>query len=354
MDRCETCQGVFHLRFARRSDVVLLRHVLICRDHKIRALLSSVLEQLAVSGVLSDVRRARVFERRFTGMNDESPVIGMYSDRGEDPEAERLLNDLRQVIAAAVPAENHSKYEVRFRNGLDLQEAEHADYLRKLLDSMCTAGLEAIDAARNSPALCTERDRLVEESNLHLGFAADRAHRFAMTGPSGAALSRVNEYLKGPGGQAMVVYGPSGAGKTYVVAKAASEMAQSQSAMVVRFLGTSQDSAAIAPLLRSLCEQLRAVSVGREGFITDSPSTPLGPVPADFDALCIYFREALTNWSWGPLLLLLDSVDQLDDTNAGRRLEWLLLKFSTQVFFIFLSPMIFTAAILQKIPRFVS
>ena len=131
----------------------------------------------------------------------------------------------------------------------------------------------------------------------------------------------------------MVVYGPSGAGKTYVVAKAAAEKGGSQSAMVVRFLGTSQDSAAVAPMLSSVCEQLRAISMGREGFVAGGSSIAegLGPVPATFDALCVYFKEALAEWRWGPLLLLLDSVDQLDDTDAGRRLEWLPLEFSDQV-----------------------
>jgi hypothetical protein len=292
-----------------------------------------VLEQLAVACILSDGGRARVFERRFTSLKEESPVIGMYSDRGENSgEAKWLLEDLRQFIARSVPADNYSKYEVRFRDGLDLQDAEHAEYLRRLLDKMCIACLEAIDAARESPALRIVRDRLVEESSLHLTFAAERARRFSETGPSSDALKRVKEYLGGRGGQAMVVYGPSGAGKTYVVAKA-TEIVRTRSAMVVRFLGTSQDSAAIAPLLRSLCEQLLTLSVGKKAFIAGSLSTAeaMGPVPTDFDALCIYFKEALAKWRWGPLLLLLDSVDQLDDTNAGRRLEWLSLDFSDQV-----------------------
>ena len=299
-----------------------------------------MLEQLASASILRDGGRALVFERRFSGLSDESPVIGMYSDRSadgqEDSEAQLLLEDLRKAVAAAVPADNRIVYEVPFHNGIDLENDEHVRYLRQFLDDMCTAGLRAIDAARQSPALCTERDRLAEESRLHLAFAAERALRFAMTGPSLAALSRVKEYLGCSGGQAMVVYGPSGAGKTYVVAKAASHWAeemQSQTSMVVRFLGTSQDSATVALLLRSVCEQLRAISMGREAYIAgySSASDGLGPVPADFDALCTYFKDALINWRWGPLLLLLDSVDQLDDSNAGRRLEWLPLKFSDQV-----------------------
>ena len=54
-------------------------------------------------------------------------------------------------------------------------------------------------------------------------------------------------------------------------------------------------------------------------------------MPVGLQLIGNYFKEALAKWRWGPLLLLLDSVDQLDDTNAGRRLEWLSLNFSDQV-----------------------
>ena len=314
-----------------------------CRDHRARSFLTSVLEQLAVAGIIPDGGRARVFDRRFTDLCHGSPVIGMYSDRSEDPSEEAevkwLLDDLRQTIAAAVPAANRIEYEIRFCDGINLQDEKHVSYLRRLLDDMCTACLDAIDTTRKSPALCTERDSLTEESLLHLAFAAERALRFSNTGPSGAALTRVTEHLSRRGGHAVVVHGPSGAGKTYVMAKAAAFWAnrmQSRSAMILRFLGTSQDSATVAFLLRSLCEQLRAISMGREAFSAGHSSAEegLGPVPADFDALCTYFKDALANWRWQPLLLLLDSVDQLDDNNAGRRLEWLPTKFSEQVRFI--------------------
>jgi hypothetical protein len=311
-----------------------------CRDHWARSSLASVLEQLAVSGIIADGGRARVFERRFTDLCNESPVIGMYVDRSEDPseegEARWLLEDLRQAVAVAVPAANHIKYEVRFRDGINLQDQTHVSYLRLLLDDMCTACLDAIDTTRRSPALCIGRDRLAEECCLHLTFAAERARRFSKTGPSGEALTKVTDYLSGCGGHAMVVHGPSGAGKTYVMAKAAAFWAEQmlpQSAMVLRFLGTSQDSATVAFLLRSLCEQLRSISIGKEAFVAGRSSAEegTGPVPADFDSLCTYFKETLANWRCLPLLLLLDSVDQLDDTNAGRRLEWLPLEFSEQV-----------------------
>ena len=51
-------------------------------------------------------------------------------------------------------------------------------------------------------------------------------------------------------------------------------------------------------------------------------------MPADFKGLREYFHTAITEWATAerPLTLFIDSVDQLDDSNAGRRLDWLPVK----------------------------
>ncbi|KAJ1465179.1 hypothetical protein T484DRAFT_2027873, partial [Baffinella frigidus] len=83
--------------------------------------------------------------------------------------------------------------------------------------------------------------------------------------------------------------------------------------VVIRFLGTSPASSAVQPLLSSVCDQLRRC-YGKDG-----------QVPSDFKELKAYFRKAVAEWpsEEQPLTLFIDSVDQLDDSNAGRRLEWL-------------------------------
>jgi len=83
--------------------------------------------------------------------------------------------------------------------------------------------------------------------------------------------------------------------------------------VVIRFLGTSPASSAVQPLLSSVCEQLRRCYNTEKG------------VPSDFKELKAYFRKAVTEWpsEEQPLSLFIDSVDQLDNSNAGRQLEWL-------------------------------
>jgi hypothetical protein len=99
----------------------------------------------------------------------------------------------------------------------------------------------------------------------------------------------------------------------------------------VRFLGTSPASSDARSLVFSLCAQLRRISAGAPAGVTaadgaaSAAAAPAGlpPVPADLEGAAEYLRAALAGWRWGPLVLLLDGLDQLDDSDGGRRLGWL-------------------------------
>ena len=90
-------------------------------------------------------------------------------------------------------------------------------------------------------------------------------------------------------------------------------MQSSGAAILYRFLGTSMDSTAARPLLRSLCIQIRRI-YGKD------PSE----VANDFKTLCKQFLDDLQLAAKNqPLVLFLDSLDQLTDEDNGRNLEWL-------------------------------
>ena len=73
------------------------------------------------------------------------------------------------------------------------------------------------------------------------------------------------------------------------------------------------DSTAARPLLRSLCIQIRRI-------YDKDPSE----VANDFKTLCKQFLDALKLASKSPpLILFLDSLDQLTDEDNARNLEWL-------------------------------
>ena len=127
------------------------------------------------------------------------------------------------------------------------------------------------------------------------------------------------------------------------MAKATTEAAKATTKpyVVVRFLGTSPKSSNVFDLLASVYEQLRRISLGFRSSsgaagaakeVEASDVLPLGPT--NFEALRSLFKDTLEKWSFGPLTLILDSVDQLDDTDGGRRLEWLPVELSQLVHFV--------------------
>ena len=157
-------------------------------------------------------------------------------------------------------------------------------------------------------------------------FALERAGKFCPTDSTKKVTRGIDEYLKKDDDAALVVWGKSGAGKTYLMSKVVSDAIEgaaaahtqqgekSQGVVVARFLGTSPASSNVRNLLESLCRQLsRAYDKTIESF------------PNQFKELVNMFTEAILQWpsEERPLILVLDSVDQLDDSNGGRKLEWL-------------------------------
>ena len=94
--------------------------------------------------------------------------------------------------------------------------------------------------------------------------------------------------------------------------------------VILRFLGTSPDSSNLWRLLRSLCVQI-AVCYGK-----DRKS-----VPEDFDELKDYFVHQLKLATVEtPMIILLDSLDQLSSENNAYKLNWLPRKLPPNVRFI--------------------
>jgi len=75
-------------------------------------------------------------------------------------------------------------------------------------------------------------------------------------------------------------------------------------------------------LLAVLCQQMLFICQ-RHPHAEAAQSTSASSCPKDFQGLCGLFKKLLRDWNVCPLYLLLDSVDQLDDSNGGRRLQWL-------------------------------
>ena len=235
----------------------------------------------------------------------------------------------------------------------------HANYLHNSAELCLSRLLHSIDSAYEK--LAVKKHDEMAESIFHLKFARERSLKFAHSSNTQHVSESLAQYILADSGcgRAFVICGASGSGKTYLMAQSVDSEARAthgraDAALICRFLGTSPASSSVFLLLKSICNQLAALSPelspcheDADGWQTASDSDEcshsasdsdasshaasdssrshcdvLG-IESDFEKLQVYFKNALQNWSLGRLVIYLDSLDQLDDSLGGRRLNWL-------------------------------
>jgi len=163
------------------------------------------------------------------------------------------------------------------------------------------------------------RIRLNTEILHHLHLCLDKCRVFCGRQKE---VSLVEQFVKhSHHRQPLVVYGSSGSGKTAfcaVVTKKIRMWLGDHSVVVARFLGTSARSSTLAPLLSSICQQICIAYK----IIPDKRKL------ANRRKLAKYLQELLLHVSlmFGsslPLVVILDSLDQLSPVDSSHELSWL-------------------------------
>ena len=131
-------------------------------------------------------------------------------------------------------------------------------------------------------------------------------------------MEKLKQYIKSDNRTPFVLYGAGGSGKTAMLSKIACKSLQewllpSKPLLLVRYLGTTPDSSSLAPLLRSLCQQLSYTFM-----------LPFEDIPDDIVPITAHLKEILTRATEAqPLLIMLDSVDELVGSQDGNKMSWL-------------------------------
>jgi WD40 repeat protein len=286
---------------------------------QLRRYQSSATEQeIAHRGLLDgdiDDQAAFLFFRKIDGL-PAGVRTRQYQDLDQDgavdPDARASLACLKAKLRSNFPA---GTFDYRTRWEETGPSKEH-------LDAFCNDAYRQLSAAilqvLSGQAHETQLDA---ELRAHARFAEQRTGIFVGRRDT---LARIDEYLAKPAKFPLVIHGPSGSGKSSVIARALQSAAIRWSGEpIYRFIGSVAGSSNIRLLLASLCSQLR----GRNGRS--------GDLPVEYSDLVHDFRNQLSACAEkAPVLIILDALDQLYEQYDAHGLAWLPIELPANVHLI--------------------
>lgn len=225
-------------------------------------------------------------------------------------------------IPSRLHSSNLHKLQVKWKkSGISASSPEYHQYLQQLKSNFIqnVKGLTLKAIAQEEFNASIAENALLVEIIHHANFCVKRCEVFH------GCMDTIDEIMgkicTKDVSKPVVIHGPSGSGKTSVMAKLA-QISKSSSSdvlnVVIRFLGTSSKSSSILSVLKSVAEQICA--------IYDIP-LPDNSTLNNFISLITYFPSLLTRVAElpekGALLILLDSVDQLENSFRAHTCKWL-------------------------------
>ncbi len=252
-------------------------------------------EQVAVLAELK-----RTLRERYRGRNciyDYSARWDEGSSNPEDPEVKGCLTDLDEF---------GNRVEEDLRRAIEIRFREHIERL-------------------------SDRDPLGEERAYHEAFIENRTRVHV---PRADIEDKITGYVQGEEPFALVISGPAGSGKSATLAHWARAFAPPSSSqkpwLLARFIGASPASTSLHRLLANICAELvnrfeltEEVEVEAAGGIK-TKGARLMAVPADpvkLQQQWPRFLEAAGRR--GRILLILDAINQLDQSGSPERLDWI-------------------------------
>ena len=238
-------------------------------------------------------------------------IVDMKDDGTVDEYAQQKLNELRKEKVKDAAPENII-LQVGYQSA---KRTAVTNEIKNVCDHLCKELVERI-LQYYEENLHVEVDTTFQETMQHRELAIDKSSLFIGRENE---MRRITDYLKSENTKPLVVHGRSGCGKTALMAVCAkTSITKVPNAMIVlRFLGTTGQSGSARSLLLSLCTQISKI-YGKEEL--------LARVPTSYKELIKYFRTCMGFSSASkPLLIYLDSLDQLSNEDFAHNLAWLSL-----------------------------
>jgi signal recognition particle GTPase len=219
-----------------------------------------------------------------------------------DTDLQKKLEELKSQLREVLPKENIFEYDdVQLREG---------EITTDHIDKLCNDVYDSLKKAIGAEITMEEKDFLEKEIEEHKKFAEERSEFF--TGRK-EIVKNISDYIEGSEPYSFCVYGEGGSGKSALLAHCLKSIEDTSpnAKVVYRFIGVTPASSDIRSLFESLCRQI-AKDYGEEKEI-----------PLSFEDLVKDFPEFLALASKdNPLILFLDSLDQLSEAYNARNLSW--------------------------------
>lgn len=241
---------------------------------------------------------------------------------GADDEARELLDEFKlKYVPSVLSGSILQKYQIKWTpNGVDPQVTSHQKYLRTINTNFFTwVKSQVLVAKKRSENVDLANDPLMTEIVHHGNFCASKCATFH--GCDETLQQIFDRIVMSSESKPLVLHGMSGSGKTSMVAMVAKQAKDSHGEninVILRFLGTSSQSSSIQQVLQNVVKHIcKIYDLPLPGFNTMD----------NFNNLILYFPsllESVSNHaSQVPLLLILDSLDQLEDSNRAYGCKWL-------------------------------
>lgn len=289
-------------------------------EHRRMTYLASATEQEIEAGAMKveDAdKHVFCFFRHIEGL-PEDVRAGSFADFDAagvvDQEARRRLADLKRRLRSRLKANVH-EYEAAWR-----EETVTTDHLAALCEEAWRSLSKVI---LGEISQLEEIDPVAKESDDHEAFGRARARLFF---GREAYLGDIAGYFTEPRKSPLALFGASGSGKSALLAKALEQVRKSRPDAVTaaRFIGATPASSDIRALLEGLCRQITRAYSGDEKTI-----------PTEFKELSEEFPKRLAlATAERPLVLFLDALDQLSESQNAHSLFWLPKALPDNVFLI--------------------
>jgi len=262
---------------------------------------------------------------RYAGLR-VSPHLASLELHGEDRESLRAAS--RGGMVVALHALKGAAREFVETHG-HVQLAGLGEFGRGVRDdlweSFCEVYPELNETAREPLPLETQDP----EAEEHDRFAESRTRVYV--GREGA-LSDLLAHALGDDAVPLCIHGPSGSGKSALLSRLYQELRKDSAWVLAHFVGASTRSTSLPAMLRRICSAIRdryslvkiiEQDADEEGEKRPSIEIPM-PIPDDVESLPGAFAAFLQAVPASErAVLLIDAVDQLDETGRAHELAWL-------------------------------